>query len=80
MTNSTDQVLPSMSAQEDLPTTVETFADVLKLHGVESLNVDADIQRLAIRATNELLLVYGPEWVKENSAKLIQELKRLSRM
>jgi len=65
---------------QDFPGTVETFADVLKLLGIESLDVDAEIQDLAVRGAPELLERYGPMWFKEHRVRLIQELELLNEM
>ncbi len=70
----------SSSTPKDSPATVETFADVLKLLNVDKLEVDEAIQDLAVQGTNRMLKRYGPEWMRENKVRLVQELELLNTM
>jgi len=75
MTNTADQTSTSTNTPKGSPVTVKTFEDVLKLHGVERLEVDPWVQDLAINSTNKLLQEYGPEWISQNRVRLIEELE-----
>jgi hypothetical protein len=59
---------------------VETFADVLKLLQVDSLDVDQWVQGLGIESMNRLLREYGESWIHQNRVRLIQELELLNTM
>jgi hypothetical protein len=59
---------------------VETFADVLKALGVESLDVDDDTRALAVRGTNRLMDRNGKLWIWQHRVRLIEELELIDSM
>ena len=65
------------STPKDSPVTVETFEDVLKLMGVESLDIREETKAGAVAYAPRLLERHGPEWFKEHSLRLTQELELL---
>ena len=80
MKNTENPTLYSLNTQNTSPETVQTFADVLKLLGVESLEIRPETQARAVRGTRELLADYGADWMRQNAERLIAELEYLDTM
>ncbi|MDR1044032.1 MAG: hypothetical protein LBP33_02805 [Candidatus Adiutrix sp.] len=80
MTNMTDPTLSISNTPKGSPVTVETFADVLKLLQVDSLDVDPWVQDLAVESTNELIARDGVDWIRKHRVRLIEELELLNEM
>lgn len=80
MKNMENQTSSTLSIPKDFPETVMTYADVLKTMGLESLEVEAWVQDLAVESTNELLERHGKEWVWQNRVRLAEELELIDSM
>ncbi len=78
MTNTADRISSSSNTPKDSPETVETFADVLKLLEIESLDVDQWVKDHAVESSKRLIKRYGKEWMTQNRVRLIEELEYLN--